>query len=202
MRKHLNVVLVLLFVSAAAFGQEHRFDVSFGGTYAIYTHASENGIDQDPTNAFGFLGTVRARFGPHHSFQFNYGHTRNSQNYTAPPFQFAVQSVQAEFSGSYIYNFAPRGKFEPFVTVGAGALVFTPEETFVNDVLAGFGATREYRPAFLYSGGFDYPIYKRFSARVQYRGLVYSNPDFNVSRIFVGGKAHTAEPGVGIVFKF
>jgi hypothetical protein len=38
--------------------------------------------------------------------------------------------------------------------------------------------------------------------RLQYRGLIYKAPDFNVQNLFTGAKGHMAEPSVGIVVKF
>jgi opacity protein-like surface antigen len=202
MLKQLGIAVAVLCLTAAGLCQENHFDVSLGGTYAFSKQSSGNGIDLKPTAASGFLATVRLRFRPSSSFQFNYGRTKDRQVYTAAPFTYSVQSTIAEFTGEYIYNFAPHGKFEPFLMGGAGVLVFTPGETFVNTSLSGFGAVRQYRPAVLYGGGVDYAVYKRIGIRVQYRGLVFSNPDFNVHSLFIGGKGHMAEPAVGVVYKF
>ncbi len=38
--------------------------------------------------------------------------------------------------------------------------------------------------------------------RLQYRGLVYKAPSFNVQNLFTGARGHMAEPSVGIVVKF
>jgi opacity protein-like surface antigen len=202
MLKQLGIALAVLFLTTAALCQENHFDVSIGGAYAFNRQTSANSIDLRPTDEAGWLASARVRLSERHSFQFNYGHTKNGYEYTAPPFQYVVQTTMAEFTGAYVYNFAPRGKFQPFVTAGGGVLVFTPGVTYVNTVISGFGAVREERPAFVYGGGVDYAVYKRIALRLQYRGLFYSNPDFHVSSLFVGGKTHTAEPAFGVVFKF
>jgi len=202
MLKQLGIAVAVLFLTTAALCQDNRFDVSVGASYAINRQTSANGIDQRPTDETGLLGSIRYRFNPRSSFQFNYGHTKNAQEYTAAPFQYVVQSTVAEFTGAYVYNFARRGKFEPFMTAGGGVLVFTPGSTYVNTTLSGFGAQREDRTTFLYGAGLDYAVYKRLGLRVQYRGLLYSNPDFHVHSLFVGGLTHTAEPAIGVVFKF
>ena len=202
MLKQLGITVAVFFLSVAAFCQDNRFDISIGGAYAINRQTSGNGIDLRPTDEAGWLATARMRLSERNSFQFNYGHTKNGYEFTAPPFQYVVQTTMAEFTGSYVYNFAPRGKFEPFLMAGAGVLVFTPGSTYVNTTLSGFGAVREDRAAVLYGGGLDYAVYKRIALRFQYRGLFYSTPDFHVSSLFVGGKTHTAEPAFGVVFKF
>ena len=202
MLKQLGIAVAVLCLTTAALCQDNHYDAALGGTYALNKQATGNGIDLAPKNAAGFLASLRVRFSPSSSFQLNYGHTKNEQVYTASPFAYSVQATIAEFTGEYIYNFAQRGKFEPFVMGGGGVLVFTPGQTFVNTTLSGIGVVRQYRPAILYGGGLDYAVYKRIGLRFQYRGMVFSNPDFKVPSLFIGGKGHMAEPSVGVVFKF
>jgi opacity protein-like surface antigen len=202
MLKQLGIAVAVVCLTTAALCQDNNYDASLGATYNFSKQSSGNSIGLAPTTAAGLLASLRVRFTPRSSFQLNYGHAKNEQVYTASPFVYSVQSTMAEFTGEYIYNFARQGRFEPFVMVGGGVLVFTPGETFVNTTLSGFGPTRQYRPAVLYGGGVDCDVYKRFALRLQYRGLLFSNPDFNARSLFIGGKGHVAEPAVGVVFKF
>ena len=158
MLKQLGIVVAVLFLATTALCQENRLDVSIGGAYAFNRQSSGNGIDLRPSDEAGWLATARLRVSERHSFQFNYGHTKNGYEYTAPPFQYAVQTTMAEFTGKYIYNFAPRGKFEPFVTAGGGVLVFTPGLTYVNTVISGCGAVRDERRACVYGAGLEYAV--------------------------------------------
>ena len=75
-------------------------------------------------------------------------------------------------------------------------------------------SSQQTKPAFLYGGGFDYRIFsilpvirkstlsKHLALRLEYRGLVYKAPDFNVQNLFTGARGHLAEPSAGIVVKF
>jgi hypothetical protein len=84
----------------------------------------------------------------------------------------------------------------------------------VDGVQTSILADRRTLIAFLYGGGLDYrifssiPLIRRYPAsehlalRLQYRGLVYKAPDFNISGLFTGAYGHLAEPSAGIVIQF
>jgi hypothetical protein len=63
---------------------------------------------------------------------------------------------------------------------------------------------------YLFGGGFDYRLPWRLALRLQYRGLYYNAPSFNVNGITSGGsvnlatgsKGYMSEPSIGLVFKF
>jgi len=64
------------------------------------------------------------------------------------------------------------------------------------------GATTETKGAFLYGGGVDYDLMKRLALRVEYRGLVYKAPSFNVAGLDADKFTHLAQPSAGLVFRF
>ena len=142
------------------------------------------------------------KLAPKHSLQLNYARTKDSQIYHAPPFVYRIPSTISEFSGAYVFRPLQKSKLEPFLLIGAGALVFNPNATILNGNPVGVGAARQTKPAFLYGGGADYPLSESLALRLQYRGLFYSPPDFRIANIFTGGRGHLAEPSLGIVFKF
>jgi opacity protein-like surface antigen len=55
---------------------------------------------------------------------------------------------------------------------------------------------------FSYGGGADFPIVKHILLRAEYRGLVYSTPDFGLTQLNTNTTTHTAQPSAGIVFRF
>ena len=67
----------------------------------------------------------------------------------------------SEYSGAYVFSFHQSAKLEPFVFVGAAAVVFYPgySSNTVNDVSQTIPASQQTKPAFLYGGGFDYRIF-------------------------------------------
>ena len=55
---------------------------------------------------------------------------------------------------------------------------------------------------FAESLGADYPILNHVSLRAEYRGLVYSAPDFGLRNLNTDKITHAAQPSAGIVFRF
>jgi hypothetical protein len=200
--------------------QDYRFDGSFNGGPIFTKQTTSNGVTQGATIGANFFGTFRYRFKPKHSLLFNYGRAKDSQTFLAGE-NFHVITTISEFSGAYMYSPFRKGKWEPFVFAGAAGLRFYPYTTWVffpelpnnipNNVPANVGTTTQTKPAFLYGFGVDYqlPVIPRLALRLQYRGLLYREPDFNVTTsnggalsFFTGAYGHMAEPSVGLVFRF
>jgi hypothetical protein len=45
-------------------------------------------------------------------------------------------------------------------------------------------------------------VWRRFAVRVQYRGLIYKQPTFQLQQFTTGALAHMPEATIGIVYKF
>ncbi len=209
----------LLLLASAAAGQDGRFEVSGNGAGVFTKQSTGNGITQSATDGSNFFGSFRFRFSPKQSFIFNYGSAHNSQIYQSN-YDFHVVTHTTEYTGAWMFSPIKRGRFEPFVLAGGGALKFNPRSTWIvlpdingdipNRVATNLGAVTETKIAFLYGAGVDYqlPIFRRFSIRLQYRGLLYKDPDFKVNAngggltLFTGGTGHMAEPSLGIAFRF
>jgi hypothetical protein len=211
------VIAAFLMLSCIAWGQDNTYEVSVGGAGVISKTSTGNGTTLTPTDSGAILVTGRYRFSDHHSVELNYAHTDNSQIYFASPLTYRIQGTIAEYSGAYVYSFYESKKVEPFVFVGAAALVFYPGYNFntINGVQTYLPASRQTKPAFLYGGGFDWKIFSSLpllrrsptlsnhvALRLQYRGLIYKAPDFGIQNLFTGARGHLAEPSVGIVVKF
>jgi outer membrane immunogenic protein len=213
------VVAALFLFTVLGFGQDKgHFDASINGA-AVFTKGSTgNGVQQSATIGSNYLGTFRFKFKPKHSLIFNYGRAANSQVYQTN-FDIHIVTRTTEYSGAYMYNLLARGKFQPFVLVGIGALSFNPQSTWLflpdfinnipNRVPANLNATKQTSLAYLYGGGVDYRLPWRFALRLQYRGLLYRAPDFNVTSLSgsalslsTGSKDYISEPSIGLVFKF
>jgi len=199
-----------------AWAQDNTYEISLGGSAVFSKQSTGNGTVLTPTNSGAVLITGRYRFSEHSSVEINYSHTANSQIYFSAPLTYRIHDTIAEYSGAYVFSFHQSAKTEPFVFAGAAALVFYPGYNFntVNGVQTYLPASQQTQPAFLYGGGLDYrifsslPLIRRSSLtnhlalRLQYRGLVYKAPAFNVQNLFTGARGHLAEPSVGIVVKF
>jgi len=185
-----------------------------GATAAFSKKSTGNGTTDAPTNSGGFLATLRYRFSARSAAELNYGTIRNSQIYTSAPNIFRIQNKATEFTGAYVFTPFETKKAELFVFGGVGLLSFNPDTTFVDGVQTPIPAERRTQIAFLYGGGMDYRIFssipfirrspasEHLSLRLQYRGVVYKAPDFNIFGLFTGAYGHMAEPLAGIVIKF
>jgi opacity protein-like surface antigen len=217
-RAYVVVAAVFLITSLGVCQNQGHFDASFNGA-AVFTKESDgNGIRQSATTGANYFGTFRARFTPRHSLVFNYGRAKDSQVYQTA-FDFHVLTTITEYSGAYVYSPFQKGRFEPFVLVGAAALRFNPSSTWVvlpdftdnvpNRVSIDLGAVKQTEPALLYGVGVDYQLHGRLALRLQYRGFFYKAPDFNVNTDSGGAvsfatasRGHMAEPSIGLVFRF
>ena len=207
---------VFFFLASAAWAQDNTYELSLGGSAVFSKQSTGNGTVLTPTNSGAVLITGRYRFTEHSSIEINYSHTSNSQIYVSGPLTYRIQGTIAEYSGAYVFSFHQTPKLEPFIFAGAGALVFYPgySSNTINGVQTYLPASQQTQPAFLYGAGFDYRVFssvpfirrssltKYLAVRLQYRGLVYKAPAFNVQNLFTGARGHMAEPSAGIVVKF
>ena len=92
-----------------------------------------------------------------------------------------------------------RYRISPYVLAEGGALVFDPTGNAFGTIPA---AQRQATGVFVYGAGADFPIVKYISLRAEYRGFVYSAPDFGLASLNTNTVTHTAQPSAGIVFRF
>jgi len=217
MLRRSGIAMAAFFLLASvAWAQDNTYEISLGGSAVFSKQSTGNGTVLTPTISAAVLVTGRYRFTEHSSVELNYSHTSNSQIYFSPPLTYRIQGTIAEYSGAYVFSFHQTPRVEPFVFAGAGALVFYPgySSNTVNGVQTYLPASQQTQPAFLYGGGLDYRVFsilpfirrssltKYVALRLQYRGLVYKAPAFNLQNLFTGARGHMAEPSVGIVVKF
>jgi opacity protein-like surface antigen len=201
----LVAVASLLSISAIAVHAQIGVDVglSGAGVFTKTTNSSTSGISDSATKSAAVIGTIGYHFKPRHGVQLNFGHTKNSQIFSVPPDTYRVMTGITEFTGAYVFTPFPDAKWEPFLLAGGGGLRFSVGKTYIDTIQGSFGTTGQTSLAFLYGAGVDYRIFSHLGLRLQYRGLVFRNPDFGVpSRFYTGAKSHMAEPAIGIVVKF
>lgn len=191
--------MVFLFIGASV-AQEKKSEISVQGTGFFTKDADGRGLVQQGTQAGGVLAGYRYHFSRWFAAEANYGYARNTQKYSGASTSARIQANVHEITGALVVT-APayRDKIHPFVLAGGGGLVFDP----TGNVGGSFpGATTETRGAFLYGGGVDYDLLKRVALRVEYRGLVYKAPSFNVAGLDTDQVTHVAQPSAGLVFRF
>ena len=201
-----NAVVIVLFVTAfltvAALAQESRSEISLQGTGFFTRGTTGNGTDYRSTESGGFLGTYRYHLNRWVSAEAAYGYDRNTQKYSflsAEPFR--LQSGIHQFTGSLVLNLPTRthSRFNPYAIIGGGALLFDPTSNQVNTLA---GAQTQAKGTFVYGAGLNYAIRKGIALRAEYRGLVYGTPDFGFGAFNTNAITHTAEPSIGITFRF
>jgi opacity protein-like surface antigen len=200
-RKLILFALSSLLLPSLAAAQENRSDVAVSFTGVFNRDSTGNGLTQIPTNSGGFLASYRLGFGSHSAVELNYGYSRNSQYYNDTLFG-PVAGQQAnvhEATAAYVLSLGHAPRLNPFVLAGGGALVFSPSNNAFNSI---FAASTQAKPTFLYGGGVDYRLVRGLDLRLQYRGLAYKAPDFGFSGLSTDSWTHTAEPSVGMVFRF
>ena|SRR5947209_3670093 len=181
-----------------------HFDISLGWG-AVFNKASSStssGVTVAPTNSGLILGTFRFRFNRMNGIEINGARNDDSQIFVLGSTDYRAQTSVTEFTGAYVLSPFHFEKIEPFLLAGGGALRFYPSNQYINGNASPFGAARQTSMLFLYGAGLDYRVWKRIGLRLQYRGLIYKEPNFHVTQFFTGVKGHMAEPSIGIVFNF
>jgi opacity protein-like surface antigen len=168
-------------VSAQAFG-------------SFVSGTTQNGVENKATHSGGVLGTYRHFFSRHHGVEANYGYALNTQNYLSSTGTTGVQTYSHEVSAAYVFR-VPMHSVTPFALAGPGALVFDPKNFA--------GASSQTRAAFVYGAGADINLSRHIFARVQYRGLVYNSPTYDLAGLAgVDRVTHRAEPSAGFGYRF
>lgn len=192
---------MVLCISLAASAQENRSEISLQGTGLFTSSTTGNGTDYSATNSGGFLGTYRYHLNRWISLEGAYGYSVNTQKYSLSSSAFRIQSGLHDFTGSVVMNLPSRNhsRINPYLLVGGGALRFAPTSNQFNTVSNAQGQTKG---VFVYGAGVNYAIYKSLSLRAEYRGLIYSTPDFGFGALATNSVTHTAVPSIGLSFRF
>jgi opacity protein-like surface antigen len=194
-------LFVALLLTSSSMAQELlRNEVSVQGAGFLTKDSEENGIRQHTTDSGGLLVSYRYHLNRWLAADGSYGYTRNTlQNFTSAG-AFNVQANMHQTTGALVVTSARKFfGISPYALAGAGALTFDPTGNSGGFVL---GADRQSKAAFVYGGGADINLTRRFALRVEYRGLVYKRPDFGLASLNSDATAHTAQPSAGFVIRF
>ncbi len=192
-------VAILLGASAAA--QESRSEISLQGTGLFTKDTTGQGTMQRATETGGFLVGYRYHFNRWLAGEGVYGYGRSTQQFFAPAGLSRIQANVHQATGGFVVSLPAPARFRvhPYVLAEGGALVFDPTG---NTFGAVPGAQKQTVGVFAYGGGADLPIFNHISLRAEYRGLVYSAPDFGIKELNTNTITHAAQPSAGIVFRF
>jgi outer membrane immunogenic protein len=197
--KKLVVTLIAGVASLAvpAFSQSEepgKNEVSVQAFGSFVKSTTDNGIQNSATNSGGVLGSYRYFFTEHSGVEANYGYALNTQNFLSSSGALGVKNYSHEISAAYVFRI-PLKRFTPFVSAGAGALVFDPKDFQ--------GASAQTRAAFVYGGGADFNLTHHVFLRAEYRGFVYNSPTYDLTGLNGTDRiTHRAEPSVGFGYRF
>jgi opacity protein-like surface antigen len=199
-----GLFVALLFTSPSMAQELLRNEVSAQGTGFLTKDSQGNGIRQHTTDSGGLLVSYRFHFNRWLAADGSYGYTRNTlQNFTSTG-RLNVQTNMHQTTGALVVT-SPRSFFwfSPYALAGMGALTFDQTGNTTGNT-RGFllGSDLQMKAAFVYGGGGDINLTRRFALRFQYRGLVYKRPDFGSASLMSGPTTHTAQPSAGFVIRF
>ncbi len=205
--------MLLLSASGARADEEKKQEVSAEGFGFFTKNSTGQGRRDTSTNGGGFLLGYRHHFNRWIAAEVNYGRTRDTNKTlsTLPipvilgpgprllPTTFRVQTNVHETTAAFVVTIPSFGRLHPYVLGGGGALTFVPTGN-----LGGFfpGAGNQSKSVIVYGGGADYDFTRHFAFRAEYRGFVYTRPDFGQATLSTGATTNTAQPSAGFVFRF
>jgi opacity protein-like surface antigen len=201
MRKTALIAIVAILLGAAAVAQESRSEVSLQGTGLFTKDTTGQGTTQHATDAGGFLVGYRYHFNRWLAGEGVYGYGRNTQEFFTPAGPSRIQANVHQATGGLVLSLpaTARYRIHPYVLAEGGALVFDPTNNPFGSVT---GAQKQTVGVFAYGGGADLPLFNHVSLRAEYRGLVYSAPDFGIRELNTNTITHAVQPSAGVVFRF
>jgi len=211
-RATVTIAAILLVLASCALAQESRSEIALQGTGLFTGDSSGKDAFASPVTRHvdttgGFLFSYRYRLWSWLAVEGNYGLVRNAMQLSTTSGVFSGNAFMHQVTTGFVVKLpaSARFKFSPYLLAGGGALLFSPTSdgfTTTGGVSSNPAATRETEAAFIYGGGANFPIKKHWSLRAEYRGLLYHSPDFNVFILGTGTTIHTAQPSLGIVYRF
>jgi opacity protein-like surface antigen len=201
-KKALGLIVVVVASAASTttvFAQVERpSQISIQGTALITKSSNDQIPSNEASKSGGLLVGYSYQFSRWFGAEANYGYTRNTQNFVTFGGPSSIQANFHEVTGALVLHIPVNVRsVRPYVLGGGGALVFDPTEKFIVS-----GADRQTRGTFVYGGGANFDITKKFGVRAEYRGLVYKVPDFGLDSLNLDKFTHLAQPSVGFFVRF
>jgi opacity protein-like surface antigen len=157
---------------------------------------------QSTTNSIGIVADARYDFGRHSALDASVTVNRNTEVFFNGETQNTdrVQTNNLEIIGSYVFRLPSNERIKPYALFGGGMVRFMPN----NDYSTGLTPSTDMKAAFAYGLGSDVKVNDRISVRLQYRGLLRSEPDFKLSSAPFGTalRVHVPEPSIMVVYHF
>ena len=198
MKKLAEAAIILIFFAIASWAQESRNEVTVQGSGFFQKQTTSGGITNEASNSGGVMAGYRFNLKNWLAVEGDYDYFRNHETFQASSGTAFVPVNTHALTGAAIVKLPsfkmPAVKLvSPFVLGGGGAMFFSPRSGPLGEQTRG---------TFVYGGGVDVPVSKRFLVRAEYRGFVYKTPDFEQTSLNVAKYTHSAVPSVGLVYTF
>jgi len=177
-------------------------------TKGITENNQSSGGAQSTTSSVGAGVDLRYDFGRHSAVGVAATFNRNDELFY-DIFTQAINRVKSnntELIGTYIFRLPSNERVKPYAMFGGGMVIFSPVTNEYS--VSGIPAT-DTKPAFAYGFGTDIKVSENFALRLQYRGLVRSEPDFKLfnadptqNAFGTNLRTHVAEPSIQLVYHF
>ncbi len=160
----------------------------------------------NPANAMGGMLEVRHIHSPMIGFEATYSLNRANQRYvsffspvSSGPVngEFSISALSHEIAGDWVFtdSLTKSKSVQIFTVVGAGVQITVPS--------GGASNTQSSRTAaYLYGVGVDWQRFRHLGLRAQYRGDIHKAPQINTRFPTPNSYIHTAEPMVGVYYRF
>jgi opacity protein-like surface antigen len=201
MKKIAIIAFLLAVCVAAGSAQESRQDFSLSGSGLVEPFiASSTDVQVSANRAFGALASYRFMLTPSTALEANYGITyQNKIHYViSNTNHYVVLTRTQEISGAYVRTFNFR-KFNPFIELGPGALIFLPIR---NSGTTTLDAKQQTQIGGMYGGGIAYEISPSFDIRAEFRGLVSKVPTFGDTQFATNKWYNIYNPTIGVAYHF
>jgi len=199
MVKTLLMISVLVLPCLCTAQEASSMDVSINVNGLFPRHSEGNGLAQTASSSAGVLVTFRYSPFRFATFEFNYGHAKDTQYFTNASARSFVHTGVHEVTGAYVLKLPwQTARLKPFVLMGAGIMQFNP----ISSGTSVSGAQSQTKPAVLWGAGVNYGLSRHFALRLQYRGLFYAGPDFIVASLKTDRWQPMSQPSFGFVYRF
>jgi opacity protein-like surface antigen len=201
MKKIAIIAFLLAVCVAAGSAQESRQDFSLSGSGLVEPFiASSTDVQVSANRAFGALASYRFMLTPSTALEANYGITyQNKIHYViSNTNHYVVLTRTQEISGAYVRTFNFR-KFNPFIELGPGALIFLPIR---NSGTTSLDVKQQTQLSGIYGAGVAYEISPSFDIRAEFRGLVSKVPTFGDTQFATNKWYNIYNPTIGVAYHF
>ena len=200
MKKMMLLGALLVCVAAVSQAQESRQDISVSADGVFGPDVHGLGAQEQAKGALGFLASYRYSITPRSGLEPNYGFLQGATKYISDDFQGPLyeHDRQQEITGAYVYSRNYK-RFNPFVEIGVGGMIFTEIRDFKTDELS---TKQNTNIGGLAGGGLAYELSPSFDLRVEYRGFLVKAPDYGFAPYKTNRYEWLSLPAIGVAYHF